>query len=83
MAPRNRRRQITVRAWNSPPKTVMTALDFSSASPKMASKLIVSNSKKVANIPKANPKSPTRFTTKAFMAAAQAEGRLYQKPINR
>ena len=30
-----------------------------------------------------NPKSPIRFTTNAFLPAAAAEGRVYQKEINR
>ena len=34
-------------------------------------------------MPSTNPKSPTRLTTKALMAAALAEGFLYQKPISR
>ena len=38
---------------------------------------------KIVKIPSANPKSPTRLTMKAFMAAAFAVGFLYQKPINK
>ena len=34
-------------------------------------------------MPSAKPKSPTRLTTKALIAAALAEGFLYQKPISR
>ncbi len=34
-------------------------------------------------MPSANPKSPTRLTTKALIAAAFADGRSYQKPISR
>ncbi len=34
-------------------------------------------------MPSAKPKSPTRFTMKAFMAAALADGLSYQKPISR
>jgi hypothetical protein len=37
----------------------------------------------MAKMPSANPKSPTRLTTKALMAAALAAGRSYQNPINR
>jgi hypothetical protein len=36
-----------------------------------------------AKMPRAKPKSPTRLTTKALIAAALAEGRSYQNPINR
>ena len=39
--------------------------------------------KKIKKIPIANPKSPTLFTIKAFIAAALADGFLYQKPINK
>ncbi len=41
---------------------------------------------KVANasmVPSAMPMSPTRFTTKAFLAATAAEGLYCQKPISR
>ena len=34
-------------------------------------------------MPSAKPKSPTRLTRNALIAAAQAEGRVYQKPIKR
>ena len=34
-------------------------------------------------IPSPNPKSPTRLTTNAFLAAPAAEGFLYQKPMSR
>jgi hypothetical protein len=34
-------------------------------------------------MPSAKPKSPTRLTMKAFIAAALADGFLYQKPISR
>ena len=38
---------------------------------------------KVRKIPSEKPKSPTRLTTKALIAAALAEGCSYQKPIRR
>ena len=34
-------------------------------------------------MPSAKPKSPTRLTMKALMAAALAEGLWYQKPISK
>ena len=34
-------------------------------------------------MPTTKPKSPTRFTTKAFRFACMALGRVYQKPISR
>jgi hypothetical protein len=36
-----------------------------------------------AKMPSAKPKSPTRLTTKALIAAASAVARSYQKPISR
>ena len=36
-----------------------------------------------AKMPSAKPKSPTRLTMKALIAAALAVGRSYQKPISR
>ena len=38
---------------------------------------------KMAKMPRVKPKSPTRLTTKALIAAALADGRSYQKPISR
>ena len=34
-------------------------------------------------MPSAKPKSPMRLTMKAFIAAALADGRVYQKPMSR
>ena len=34
-------------------------------------------------MPSTRPKSPTRLTMNALIAAAQAEGLVYQKPISR
>ena len=47
------------------------------------SKLMVLNTAKRPKMPSAKPKSPTRLTTKALMAAALASGFWYQKPISR
>ena len=44
---------------------------------------IVPNIQNTVMMPSAKPKSPTRLTTKALMAAALAEGFLNQKPISR
>ncbi len=41
------------------------------------------NRKKMPKMPSAKPKSPTRLTMKALIAAALADGLLYQKPISR
>ena len=48
-----------------------------------ASKPIVPNTAKMPKMPSAKPKSPTRLTMKALMAAALAAGRSYQKPMSR
>ncbi len=40
-------------------------------------------SAKTRKMPSEKPKSPTRLTTKALMAAALALGRWYQNPISR
>ena len=50
---------------------------------KIVSRSIEPNSTKTPKMPSAKPKSPTRLTTKALIAAALADGRLYQKPISR
>ena len=49
----------------------------------MPSKATEPVSTKTRKMPSAKPKSPTRLTMKAFMAAAFAEGFSYQKPISR
>ena len=38
---------------------------------------------KIAKMPSAKPKSPTRLTMKALIAAAFADGFWYQNPISR
>ena len=43
----------------------------------------VPNTRKVPKMPSEKPKSPMRLTTKAFKAAALAEGLWYQKPISK
>ena len=53
------------------------------AASRMAGIDTVSNTRNVAKMPSANPKSPTRLTTNALIAAAFALGLWYQKPINR
>ncbi len=53
------------------------------AAAKTSSKPIVPKTAKTPTMPSAKPKSPTRFTTKALIAAAFADGFLYQKPISR
>ena len=50
---------------------------------KIASYWTLSNTMKVQATPSARPKSPTRLTTNALMAAFLAVWRVYQKPISR
>ena len=50
---------------------------------KISSKPTEPLSIQTAKMPSAKPKSPTRLTTKALIAAALADGRSYQKPISR
>ena len=50
---------------------------------KITANWIEPKAQKVVMMPSAKPKSPTRLTTKALMAAALAVGFLNQKPIKR
>ena len=50
---------------------------------KTSGKLSVPTVVQMAMIPSAKPRSPTRLTMKAFLAASAAERRRYQKPISR
>src|ERR1051326_641736 len=83
MAPTNSSRHSVVRMstsqlakWNILPAKAGAAWNTGSKSsvPKM---------KNTPKMPSENPKSPTRLTMKALMAAALADGRSYQKPISR
>jgi hypothetical protein len=56
---------------------------MSGAAAKIVSNWIDWNTAKQPKMPSAKPKSPTRLTMNAFIAAALAEGFLYQKPISR
>ena len=83
MAPRNSSRQMVVSASTSQPRK----LKVSSANPGVAAKTVSKptelNRKNTAMMPSAKPKSPTRLTMKALIAAALAAGRSYQKPISK
>ncbi len=61
----------------------MRILAMSGPLAKMSSKPKEPESIQTAKMPSAKPKSPTRLTMKALMAAALADGRSYQKPISR
>ena len=67
----------------SAPKTWIVLLASPGAAAKIVSKATEPVSVNTRKMPSAKPKSPTRLTTKALIAAALAEGFSYQKPINR
>ena len=79
----NSSRQVSVSASACQPKKLMV-LPLSPAAPaKMVSKSVEPISANTAKMPSAKPKSPTRLTTNALMAAALADGFWNQKPISR
>ena len=83
IAPMNSSRQIKVSASACQPKKSMVLPVSEGACAKMVSKSIDCVIMKTAKMPSAKPKSPTRLTTKALIAAALASGLWYQKPISR
>ncbi len=83
IAPMNSRRHARVSASTCQPKKSMVLPTRAGAPPKMVSKSVEPISANTAKMPSAKPKSPTRLTTKALIAAALAEGFWYQKPIRR
>ena len=56
---------------------------WAATSGKSSANWIEPNDQNTVMMPSAKPKSPTRLTTKALMAAALAVGLWYQKPISR
>ena len=83
MAPMNSSRQIKVSASAWMPRRSMVLPVNPGACAKMVSKSTAPVIIKTAKMPSAKPKSPTRLTMKALMAAALASGLRYQKPISR
>ena len=83
MAPTNSSRQAVVSAFTSMPRKVKVIAAFSGAAANTSSKPTAPKITKVAMMPSAKPKSPTRLTRNALMAAALADGLSYQKPISR
>ena len=83
MAPTNSSRQAVSSAGRSMPRNWMRICAICGALPKISSKPTEPDSIQTAQMPSAKPKSPTRLTMKAFIAAALAEGLSYQKPISR
>jgi len=68
---------------NSRPRTVMVVSPARPAAAETPAKLRVPKVAKTIIVPRAMPMSPTRFTTKAFLAATAADGLCCQKPISR
>ena len=61
----------------------MLAPDMPGAAAKISGIETVPKTRNVPKIPSMKPRSPTRLTTKAFIAAALALGFLNQNPIRR
>ena len=68
----NSKTAIRLAAFQSVHKKVNVVSANFGAATKISSKLMLPVTIKSAKIPKANPKSPTLLTTKAFIAAAFA-----------
>ncbi len=83
MAPMNSSRHETSSAGTLRPRNSKRIPAISWALAKISLKPMLPVSIQTAKMPSANPKSPTRLTMKAFIAAALADGRSYQKPISR
>ena len=74
MAPMNSSKQMSVSTSGCQPKNQMVLPVSDGACAKTVSKSIAPTSANKAKMPSAKPKSPTRLTTKALIAAALASG---------
>ena len=74
IAPMNNSTPIRLAAFTSIHKKLISVVASAGAAANTSSKRTESVRKNSAKIPKAKPKSPTRLTTKALIAAALAEG---------
>ena len=83
MAPMNSRMQMVVIRGSSSPKKVKLFSAMAGTAWNTASKPTALKARKIPKMPSAKPKSPTRLTRNALMAAALALGLSYQKPIRR
>ena len=83
MAPMNSSRQTTVIASRSQLRNRMVMPATSGTAWNAPSKSRWPSTMKAPKMPRAKPKSPTRLTMNAFIAAAFADGRVYQKPMSR
>ena len=79
----NSKRQVRVSASACQPRKLIVLPAKLGAAAKMVSKSVDFASRNTAKMPSAKPKSPTRLTTNALIAAALAEGFWNQKPISR
>ena len=80
IAPMKRSMQASVKASACQPKKSMVLPTRPGAPPKMVSKSVEPISANNAKMPSAKPKSPTRLTTNALIAAAFADGFLVPEP---
>src|SRR5439155_26325660 len=78
IAPTNRRMQARVSDGTCQPRKLIVVPTAPGALPNTVEKSKEPKMTKVAKIPNAKPKSPTRLTTNALIAASLAEGRSYQ-----
>ena len=83
IAPTNSSRQIVVITSKRAPRNEKVAPAWPGTATRIVSIDTVPNTMKVAKIPSEKPKSPTRLTTNALIAAALALGLVYQKPMSR
>ncbi len=83
IAPTNSSRQSTVIVSARKPRKPMVEPAMLGAAARIAGIDTVLNTRKVPKMPSMKPRSPTRLTTKALIAAALAVGLRNQKPISR
>jgi hypothetical protein len=83
IAPMNSSRQSTVIVSKRWPRKPIVDPAMPGAAARISGIETVPNTRKVPKIPSMKPRSPTRLTTNALIAAALALGFLYQKPMSR
>ena len=83
IAPMNSRMQAIVSDGTCQPRKLIVVPTAAGALPNTVSKSSEPKITNTAKMPSAKPKSPTRLTMKALIAASLAVLRSYQKPISR
>jgi hypothetical protein len=83
MAPMKRSRQRIVSVSMSQLRKWMTVPTLLGAAANTVLKSTELKTRNTPVMPRTKPKSPTRLTRKALMAAALADGRSYQWPMSR